>query len=240
MLNTGLEPSFGSDGAKAFFSPKSLILISILSQGYVAHYNAPKYYYELEDHTTGRFNVVINFSFFFAGLTYMVISSLGFLTFGENSSGFILDNYSYRDNLATVARLGVALSVIFAYPLLFLGGRDSWMALFGWDNLSNNNSSLSSSSTRRQSVTIFLLATITVLAIFMSDLTFVLSFSGATLSAAIIYVFPPLMFQALVLNCTCLQTYRTNWEIKESRMMLYLGVVLGICGAVVTTIRTFF
>jgi amino acid permease len=190
--------------------------------------SAPKYYYELKDHTTGRFNVVVNVSFFCAGLTYMIISSLGFLTFGENSSGFILDNYSYRDHLASASRLGVALSVIFAYPLLFLGGRDGWIALL---RISNDT---------RRSTTLLLLTIVTVLAIFVSDLTFVLSFSGATLSAAIIYIFPPLMFQALVLNCTCMQTYVSNWEIKESQAMLWLGAVLGVCGAVVTVVRTFF
>jgi hypothetical protein len=34
----GLQPSFGDKGAMAFFSFQSLILVSILSQGYVAHY----------------------------------------------------------------------------------------------------------------------------------------------------------------------------------------------------------
>lgn len=161
----------------------------------------------------------------------MLISSLGFLTFGENSSGFILDNYSYRDNFASASRLGVALSVIFAYPLLFLGGRDGWIALLGITG---------ADSRTRRSTTLLLLTVVTVLAIFMSDLTFVLSFSGATLSAAIIYIFPPLMFQALVLNCTCVRTFVSNWEIKESQAMLWLGVILGVCGAVVTIVRTFF
>jgi amino acid permease len=224
-------PAFGNKGALAFFSPQSLILVSILSTGYVAHYNAPKYYFELEDHTTGRFNVVVNASFFFSALTYICISSLGFLTFGENSAGFILDNYSYRDPLATISRFGIALSVIFAYPLLFQGGRDGL-----WDILGQRDTS----SLERRTTTVVLLTTVTLLAIFVNDLTFVLSFGGATLSSAIIYIFPPLMFQALVLNCTCLRTYRTNWEIKESEVMMWIGGAIGLCGAVVTIIRTFF
>lgn len=162
----------------------------------------------------------------------MVISSLGFLTFGEHSSGFILDNYSYRDHFASASRLGVALSVIFAYPLLFLGGRDGWVALWGLNN--------DDSATTTRTTTLLLLTVVTLLAIFVPDLTFVLSFSGATLSAAIIYIFPPLMFQALVLNCTCMQTFSTNREIKESQLMLWTGTILGICGAVVTVVRTFF
>ncbi|CAB9511154.1 Sodium-coupled neutral amino acid transporter 1 [Seminavis robusta] len=225
-------PQFGTKGAMSFFSPQALILISILSTGYVAHYNASKYYYELRDHTTGRFNVVVNASFFSAAITYMCISTLGFLTFGENSAGFILDNYSYRDPLAALSRFGVALSVIFAYPLLFQGGRDGL-----WDLLGQTSSS---SSCSKRTTTILLLSTVTVLAIVVSDLTFVLSFGGATLSSAIIYIFPPLMFQSLVLNCTCVATYTSNWEVRESEIMMWVGGILGVCGAVVTVVRTFF
>lgn len=217
------------------------------------HVSAPKYYYELQDHTTGRFNIVVNASFVLSAITYVCISSLGFLTFGENSAGFILDNYSYRDPLATISRFGIALSVIFAYPLLFQGGRDGMWDLLGQHerqqqqeaNLSSSSSSSTpssfvSSNIGRKATTIVLLSIVTSLAIFVNDLTFVLSFGGATLSTTIIYIFPPLMFQALVINCTCMNTYRTNFEIKESQVMMWLGIVFGICGATVTIIRTFF
>jgi amino acid permease len=223
-------PEFGDKGASSFFTPQSLILVSILSTGYVAHYNAPKYYSELEDHTTSRYDIVVNASFLLAAVTYICISCLGFLTFGGNSAGFILDNYSYRDPWATLSRFGIALSVIFAYPLLFQGGRDGI-----WDLLDQR----SASAVKRQTTTGLLLSTITLLAIYIPDLTFVLSFGGATLSSTIIYIFPPLMFQALVSNCTALRTYRTNWEVNKSQAMMWTGGVLGICGAVVTIVRSF-
>ena len=174
----------------------------------------------------------MNVSFFLACVTYMIISSLGFLTFGQHSSGFILDNYSYRDTWASLSRFGVALSVIFAYPLLFHGGRDGLLALLGETSIQDGSKS--------RIVSVLLLLLITILAITINDLTFVLSFSGATLSAAIIYIFPPMMFQSLVLNCTCMKTYVGNSEIKRSQAMMYLGATLGLCGAIVTIARTFF
>jgi amino acid permease len=121
--------------------------------------------------------------------------------------------------------------VIFAYPLLFQGGRDGLFDILGQRDTSSFN---------RRSTTIILLACIMFLAIFVNDLTFVLSFGGATLSSAIIYIFPPLMFQALVLNCTCMQTYTSNFEVKESKAMMWVGGIIGICGAIVTIVRTFF
>jgi amino acid permease len=230
-LEEGFVPKFGNKGALSFFSPQSLVLVSILSTGFVAHYNAPRYYFELKDHTTGRFNIVVNFSFILAAIVYVAVSSLGFLTFGENSKGFILDNYSYRDPLASIARVGVATSVIFAYPLLFHGGRDSFLALVGRDD---------TSLWIVRVVSVLMLSVVTTLAICVSDLTFVLSISGSTMSALLIYIFPPLMFDALVKNCTCIHTFRTNLEVKESIAMIWFGGTVGVLGAIVTTLRTFF
>ncbi len=245
-LSVNQRPSFGTDkGASAFLTSfKSLTLVSILSTGYIAHYNAPKYFYELKDHTTGRFNIVVTFGFLFAAITYTVVSTMGFLTFGENSMGFVLDNYSYRDPLATVARFGVAVSVIFAYPLLFHGGRDGLLALL--KTLSSTTtvgtSSGSSSYTQTESniVTVLLLSTVTALAIYVNDLTFVLSFSGATMSSLIIYIFPPFMFSSLVKNCCCCVSKDTDREVKLGYVMMISGAVLGVAGAYVAVERAFF
>ena len=249
-LSLNQRPSFGTDkGASAFLTSfKSLTLVSILSTGYVAHYNAPKYYYELKDHTTGRFNIVVTFGFLFAAITYTVVSTVGFLTFGENSMGFVLDNYSYRDPLATIARFGVAISVIFAYPLLFHGGRDGLVSLV--HTLSTNAATGSSSptstrirtptQTESNAVTVLLLFTVTVLAIYVNDLTFVLSFSGATMSSLIIYIFPPFMFSALVKNCCCYVSEDTDREVRLGYAMMIIGAIFGVAGAYVSVERAFF
>lgn len=249
-LSLKQRPSFGTDkGATAFFSFKSLTLVSILSTGYIAHYNAPKYYYELKDHTTGRFNVVVTFGFLFAAVTYTVVSATGFLTFGENSMGFVLDNYSYRDPLATVARFGVAVSVIFAYPLLFHGGRDGLISLLQTLSSTTTSSAADVDSSARirlptqtesNIVTILLLSSVTALAIFVNDLTFVLSFSGATMSSLIIYIFPPFMFSSLVKNCCCYVSEDTDREVKFGYFMMVVGAILGIAGAYVSVERAFF
>ena len=245
-LSVNQRPSFGTDkGASAFLTSfKSLTLVSILSTGYIAHYNAPKYYYELKDHTTGRFNIVVTFGFLFAAITYTVVSTMGFLTFGENSMGFVLDNYSYRDPLATVARFGVAVSVIFAYPLLFHGGRDGLLALLktlsSTTTIDTGSSSSSYTQTESNIVTVLLLSTVTALAIYVNDLTFVLSFSGATMSSLIIYIFPPFMFSSLVKNCCCYVSEDTDREVKLGYVMMVSGAMLGVAGAYVAVERAFF
>jgi len=246
-LTQAQRPSFGTDrGATAFFtSLKSLTLVSIFSTGYIAHYNAPKYYYELRDHTMGRFNVVVTFGFLFAAVTYTLSATLGFLTFGQNSSGFILNNYSYRDPLATAARFGVAVSVIFAYPLLFHGGRDGLLDLLetlsssSSSNTNTNRTSAIRNRTESNIATVLLLFTVTVLSIYINDLTFVLSFSGATMSTLIIYIFPPLMFSSLIKNCCCYVDKDTDREVLLGNAMMIIGAIFGVAGAYVSIERAF-
>ena len=92
-----LVPSFGSAGASAAFSPKSAILLCMLSTAYLAHYNAPKYHSELRDNTVRRFNVMTGCSFAISVAMFAGVTSLGFLTFGKASQGFILNNYATTD-----------------------------------------------------------------------------------------------------------------------------------------------
>ena len=43
-----------------------------------------------------------------------VVAAVGFLTFGSASNGLILNNYSNKDNLMSLSRVAVALSIVFS------------------------------------------------------------------------------------------------------------------------------
>jgi len=110
-------PSFGTAGASSALSPKSLILMCMLSNAYIAHFSAPKFLSELKNNTIGRFNQVIAWSFGTSVALYAIISAFGFLTFGAVSNGFILNNYASKDLVMGLSRIAVALSIVFSYPL---------------------------------------------------------------------------------------------------------------------------
>jgi amino acid permease len=236
-------PQFGNQGWSAVFQPQALILVSILSTGYVAHYNAPKFYYELKDHTPERFNIVVGVSFICSAIIYGMVSSVGFLTFGGHCAGYILDNYSTADPLAFVARFGIVLSLAFSYPLLFIGGREGLLDLIKVP-LPRRTPLFTKIST------VMLLAVITLLAIAIPNLTFVLAFGGATLSTCLIYIFPALMLRAMVLNTTVnnnsggkdasgLQTHdSTAGELKLTKIIMCCGTVAGVCGATIAVLDT--
>lgn len=80
------------------------------------HYNSARFYTELKDATLPRFAIAVSSSFGFSSAVYIAIACLGFLTFGGNSSSYILNNYSPYDPLATLCRLAVGISTLTTYP----------------------------------------------------------------------------------------------------------------------------
>eukprot|EP00546_Thalassionema_frauenfeldii_P011963 CAMPEP_0178913122 /NCGR_PEP_ID=MMETSP0786-20121207/10661_1 /TAXON_ID=186022 /ORGANISM="Thalassionema frauenfeldii, Strain CCMP 1798" /LENGTH=469 /DNA_ID=CAMNT_0020585817 /DNA_START=182 /DNA_END=1591 /DNA_ORIENTATION=- len=189
LVESQFQPSFGSGGAASALHPSAFILICMLSTAYMAHFNAAKFFTELKDNTIKRFNTVVSTSFGISVAIFAAITSLGFLTFGGNSSGLILNNYSAQDSLMSLSRIAVAISLIFSYPLAFQGARDGALELFGIKDRSNKT---------LNTVTVALLALVTGLAYSLRDVSLVLAFSGAILGNALIYVFPALMLRGSV------------------------------------------
>jgi Transmembrane amino acid transporter protein len=75
-------PVFGTAGASAALHPSALILACMLSNAYIAHFNAPKFLQELKNNTMSRFHQVIAWSFGTSIALYGLITAFGFLTFG--------------------------------------------------------------------------------------------------------------------------------------------------------------
>lgn len=76
------------------------------------HYNAARFYNELKDRSLPRFGVAVLSSFGLTALLYIAIASIGYLTFGGNCNGYILNNYSPYDPLAGISRMAVGVSVL--------------------------------------------------------------------------------------------------------------------------------
>jgi amino acid permease len=88
------------------------------------HYNAPRFYRELKNRTLKQYSTICWIAFSISGLIYIGIACFGYLTFGSNSSSFILNNYSPNDPLAIICRVAVGISTLTAYPIVFMGIRD--------------------------------------------------------------------------------------------------------------------
>lgn len=129
------------------------------------HYNAPRFFCELRNATLSKFTNVVSGSFGASALIYITIAGAGFLTFGGSCDGYVLNNYSPHDPLATLCRIAIALSVLMTYPICFIGFRDGVIDMLA-DYVSSERRN---SDTFLNGLTLLLLACITVTACFVTD-----------------------------------------------------------------------
>eukprot|EP00537_Pseudo-nitzschia_pungens_P001924 CAMPEP_0172374012 /NCGR_PEP_ID=MMETSP1060-20121228/54089_1 /TAXON_ID=37318 /ORGANISM="Pseudo-nitzschia pungens, Strain cf. cingulata" /LENGTH=496 /DNA_ID=CAMNT_0013100537 /DNA_START=103 /DNA_END=1593 /DNA_ORIENTATION=+ len=214
-----LRPTFGTVGAQGAFTPSAAIFISMLSTAFMAHFNAPKFYNELKDKTLPKYYKVVSTSFAISITLFALVASVGFLTFGANSNGLILNNYSTRDTLMNLSRIAVAVSLVFSYPLAFVGARDGVSDLLKTKSTNKSQNIL----------TVALLAAITGVALVLPDVSFVMALAGATLGNGLIYIFPALMYRG-VIKKKADATKGQKREVKFALGTAVLGIIMGALG----------
>eukprot|EP00957_Ditylum_brightwellii_P173065 13175932-Ditylum_brightwellii.AAC.1 len=128
----------------------------------------------------------------------------------------------------SLSRIAVAVSLVFSYPLAFTGCRDGFMDIAKIPMEKRSAGTLNV-------VTLALLGVITFCAITLTDVSFVLAFGGATLGNALTYVYPALMYRAVVK-----QQERTEEQmgVNVSLASAVLGIVMGIIGARMAILKT--
>ena len=219
-----LRPRFGDVGASGAMSPDVFILVCLLSTAYMAHFNAPKFYVELKDNTLRRYNAVVASSFAISVLLFASIGSAGFLTFGKACSGLILNNYSGKDALMGISRVAVLVSIVFSFPLTFAGARDGWLDLLRVPVDDRTDAVLTRT-------TLAVLAGVTLAASRLRELAFIMSFAGATMGNALIYVYPALMFRGAVRGMGDRAGAGLRREVPFAMLTALLGVAMGGMGA---------
>lgn len=233
-IAANLRPALASGAGSPLLGPMIFVLVSMLSTSFIAHYNAPKFYTELEDRSIPKLNKVVQNSFNFCTAAFIFMMGCGFLTFGGASQGLILNNYAEKDVLAKLCRLAIGASIVFGYPLTFVGIRDGVLDLLGKKNPSG----------KAQTITTLILLSITsTLAVFLRDVGFVVSFGGALLGSCIIYIFPALIFirtmAAKIKSGDIVETQAVKREVLLNKGITVLGVVMAIIGASVSVLKTF-
>lgn len=162
------------------------------------------------------------------------MTAFGFLTFGGASSGYILNNYATTDRLATLARVAVASSLVFSYPLCFVGLRDGIREMRGAKPGETKN---------RTRWTVGLLAGVTAASLKLTDLGFVNSFGGALIGSGIVFVFPALMFLKPLMkklkDKAASATGGEKGEMSVNKGIVATGVAMGVLGCAVSVLETF-
>ena len=173
--------------------------VSLLSNAYLAHYNAPILFAEIQPGSESEggggnisskldaFRVVVLTGFVASGALFVAITATSFATFGSVSQPIILNNYASADVLAALARCGIGLCVLFEFPLLERPFRRTIAELV----LDDAQAASSVASSRWAGV--LSVASIVSVAIAGVPLDTLAAISGGTGGALLIYIAPALM-----------------------------------------------
>ena len=218
-IKSDFQPSFGNETAWNF---TVLPFVCMVFNSYIMHYNTPRFYMELKDRSIPRFTLAVGGSFGIAAIILILIAGAGYLTFGEHSSPYILNNYSPEDPLATASRIGVFLSTLLMYPIAFFGVRDGILDVFGVPHYLQTTRYL-------DIVSVLVLSVLTICAIFFDDLSMINAVGGGALATFLCFIFPALMYRQLVVKSIEPKTSEifTSWV---TLFLMLFGVLLGFFG----------
>ena len=204
---------------------KLFVLASLLSYCFVCHYNAPRYYAELEgaDSDDGTFLKMASLSYGLGACTYIGTMFLGLQLFGPRSASFALNSFSTRDPLGLVARVAFGSSVLASYPLIFLSMRNTFAAA----------AAKFSPNIKSESVTAALLALIAVLTSRFTDIGVVGSLAGGVFGSSMMFVFPPVMYMRALVQ----QARSQGRGLPVGRLVL--NSVLLVCGGLLGGFGTY-
>ena len=175
--------------------PSAWAAVPIMNVAFTAHYNAPRFYLELQDRSPGRFLMVVAMAMSFSAVVYGSVGACGYATFGEETQGSILLNYAPSWRVAVAARLLLALVVIFTFPLANHAVRDSLLGLFSLGRVTTNNAP----NHLFVSLTIVLVGAITVCGVAFTKIENILALKGALFGTLVVYVIPPFIYGKLLL-----------------------------------------
>lgn len=168
--------------------------------------------------------------------------TFGFLTFGGNCEGVVLNNYSTRDLGASLSRLFVAVSVIGTYPFIISACRSSYLELFG-NNKRQQPQNAAAKKAQSSRITNMLLALTTGIALVAKDIGFVVAFNGALMGSTIIYTFPALLFLKWSKTRMARGFRMHRWIGLERwlcRFLVLFGVGAAVVGSGVSVISSFY
>ncbi|PSR78799.1 transmembrane amino acid transporter [Coniella lustricola] len=189
--------------------------IGVISFAFVCHHNSLLIYGSLKTPTIDRFSKVTHFSTGVSMLACMLVALAGFLTFGDQTLGNVLNNFPADNPMVNLARLCFGLNMLTTLPLEAFVCREVMLNYYFPGEPFNMNMHLILSTS--------LIVSSMMLSLTTCDLGSVFELVGATSACAMAYILPPLCYIKL--------TSRT-WK-------TYLAAAVVAFGCCVMVISTF-
>ncbi|KAG6328460.1 hypothetical protein ID866_10629, partial [Astraeus odoratus] len=162
---------------------------------------------ELKTNSEHRMNIVIGTAIGGSILTYEIIATFGYLTFGSNVGSNIIAMYPSTSLFIAVGQLAIIVLILFSYPLQLQPCRISLDKIFHPGQVSkpveddevvdDDHSGADMSGTKHVLLTAAIIACGFIIAYNVNNLQMVLSFVGSTGSTTISFILPGLFFWKL-------------------------------------------
>lgn len=220
-----MSPDFGSK--KAILD--LLVVIPIMSNAYVCHFNVQPIYNELENRSPDKMYRVGRITTVICIMVYASTAISGYLLFGKDAEADVLTNFDkdlgirFSSALNYIVRAGYILHLVLVFPVIHFSLRQTVDAL-----LFEKSPPLSQSRKRCLALTAVLLVLIYIGSTMIPNIWTAFKFTGATTAVSLGFIFPPLIALRLCKKGAGLSLV----EKSLSWVMLVLAVIVSIVGII--------
>ncbi|XP_074276144.1 amino acid transporter AVT6E-like [Silene latifolia] len=206
-----------------------LVVIPIMTNAYVCHFNVQPIYNELDGRSPKKMNRVGRITTVVCVAVYGFTAFSGYLLFGKGTESDILTNFDtdlgipYSAVLNYIVRIGYILHLVLVFPVIHFSLRETVNSL-----AFAGSAPLSESRKRLLCLTVVLLALIYLASTMIPNIWTAFKFTGATTAVSLGFIFPPLI--ALRLNGQ--GETLTSGEKLFSWIMLVIAAIVSIVGVV--------
>lgn len=225
-------PRMGPDFSSRAAMLDLLVVIPIMTNAYICHFNVQPIYNELKEKTPRNMYKVGRISTVLCVVVYALTALSGYLLFGEDTESDVLTNFDkdlgirFSSVLNYIVRIGYVIHLVLVFPVVHFSLRQTVDSLiFG---------ELATSSRKKTlTLTVILLALIYLGSTMIPNIWMAFKFTGATTGLALGFMFPALV---------ALRLDKEGSRLGHGERLLSLGLlglsivvsVIGVVGNVYT------
>lgn len=224
IIRLGTYDVPSTPGAWQFAQPNFSESIGIMAFAFVCHHNSFLIFTSLETPTTVAWSKVTHLAVLIALLACMVVGICGYATFTGFTQGDLLENYCYTDDLANMARILFAITIICTYPL------ECFVCREVMENLAVRHAWVNTEEpqplTRHMIFTLVIVGLTLAFSMSTSCLGIVLSLNGVVCAVPLVFILPAACYVRLA---------EGHWYAKHKIPSIFicgLGVLITLIGII--------
>ncbi|CAF1108371.1 unnamed protein product [Rotaria sordida] len=164
--------------------------IGVMAFAFMCQHNSFLIYHSMHEKTLPRWRIVTLITSIVAFIFAVTYALTGYIVFGQQTEGDLLENYCHWDTLINIARLIYAINIMLTFPLECLVCRQVIEIVCSkWINLSSDRS--------HYMITILIVTASVILSLTTDCLGIVLELNGLLVASSLAYILPALCYLKL-------------------------------------------